>query len=115
MASLDRYHQTALEAYFEDECLTDLLTFVTYSDSLWDWTHVWPLLGLPHEDTVIREDQDKKKLHILGLKQAYHSYRQLLSQFLTDADRAGKYRITDDHYTRVALKVAKYLFEPKKP
>jgi len=39
----------------------------------------------------------------------------MLSQFLTDRERAGRYVITHAHYTRVALRMAKYLFEPKKP
>ncbi|KAF9522300.1 hypothetical protein CPB83DRAFT_118206 [Crepidotus variabilis] len=115
MGLLDHYHQSALEGYFADDCLTDLLTFVTYPDSLWDWIHVWPLLGLMHSETVEREESDRKKLHLLGLKQTYDSYRHILAQYLADETRAGRYHLVEAHYTRVALKVAKYLFEPKQP
>jgi len=115
MGSLDQYHFTTLQPYFEDEYLTDLLTFVTYSSRLWDWIHMWPLLGLPQSQTVEQEEKDRKGLHLMGLKQCYDKYRHTLADFLTDSKRAGVCVITKDHYTRVALKLAKYLFEPKKP
>lgn len=115
MTSLDQYHRVGLQAYLEDEYLTDLLTFVTYPTPLWDWIHVWPLLGLPQNQATGREDMDRKRLHIMGLKPQYDTYRHLLSDFLTDRERAEQYMLTNEHYARVALKIAKYLFEPKTP
>jgi hypothetical protein len=115
MTSLDQYHRAGLQAYQEDEYLCDLLTFVTYPNPLWDWIHVWPLLGLPQNQAAEREDTDRKRLHLMGLKPQYDPYRHILSDFLTDQERAGQYMVTKEYYTRVALKMAKYLFEPKKP
>lgn len=115
MTSLDQYHRSGLQAYLDDEYLTDLLTFVTYPNLLWDWIHVWPLLGLPQDQASEREDTDRKRLHLMGLKHQYDPYRHILSSFLTDGERAGQYVVTKEHYTRVALKMARYLFEPKKP
>jgi len=115
MTSLDQYHRASLQGYLEDEYLTDLLTFVTFPTPLWDWIHVWPLLGLAQNQATGREDTDRKRLHLMGLKAQHDQYRHILSGFLTDQERAGQYMLTKEHYTRVALKVAKYLFEPKKP
>lgn len=115
MSALDRFYLVELHSYFEDEFLIDLLTFVTYPNFLWDWVHMWPLLGLPQGEAFEREEVDRKRLHVMGLKQVHDPYRHMLAQFLTNHERAGKYVITKDHYTRVAMKVAKYLFEPKKP
>jgi hypothetical protein len=115
MLAWDQYLHAELEKYFADEYLTDLLTFVTYPHLLWDWIHMWPLLCLPQEETIEREEIDRQGLHLMGLKQTFDPYRHMLSQFLTDRERAGRYVITPAHYTRVALHMAKYLFEPKKP
>ncbi|KDR77817.1 hypothetical protein GALMADRAFT_245920 [Galerina marginata CBS 339.88] len=115
MLAWDQYLHAELKNYFADEYLTDLLTFVTYPHLLWDWIHMWPLLGLPQEQTVEQEEIDRRGLHLMGLKQTFDPYRHMLSQFLTDRERAGRYLITRSHYTRVALNIAKYLFEPKKP
>ncbi|KAF8878896.1 hypothetical protein CPB84DRAFT_1793757 [Gymnopilus junonius] len=95
--------------------LVHLLTFVTYPHLLWDWLHVWPLLAVPADETVEVEDMDRRGLYLMGLKQTFDPYRHMLSQFLTDKARAGRYVMAPAHYTRVALRIAKYLFEPKKP
>ena len=115
MHAWDQYLHSELSKYFSDEYLTDLLTFVTYPHLLWDWLHVWPLLGVPVEESVEREEADKRGLYLMGLKQIYDPYRHMMMQFLTDAARAGRYAMTPAHYTRVAFRIARYLFEPKKP
>jgi hypothetical protein len=110
-----QYLYSELKNYFTDACLIDLVTFVTYQNLLWNWIHVWPLLGIPFDETADKEAVDLKGLHLMGLKQQFDPYRHLLSQFLTDTTRAGIFFITSKHYTRVALRIVKYLFEPKKP
>ncbi|KAH9480031.1 hypothetical protein JR316_0006628 [Psilocybe cubensis] len=115
LRSWDQYLHNELSTYFADESLTDLLTFVTYPNLLWDWLHMWPLLGVPPPESLEKEAIDKRSLHLMGLKQVFDPYRHMLSQFLTDKDRAGRQVITRAHYTRVALRLAKYLFEPKTP
>ncbi|KAF8964897.1 hypothetical protein BDZ97DRAFT_822699 [Flammula alnicola] len=115
MHAWDQYLHAELKNYFADLCLTDLLTFVTYPNLLWDWIHMWPLLGLAQSDAIEKEEMDRRGLHLMGLKQIFDAYRHMLSQFLTDRERAGRYHLTSEHYTRVALRIAKYLFEPKKP
>jgi len=42
-------------------------------------------------------------------------YQHMLSQFLTDRDKSGQYRMKSEHYMQVVLRMTKYLFEPKKP
>jgi hypothetical protein len=101
--------------YFADDYMTNLLAFVTYPGHLWDWIHIWPLLGLPQCETNDKEAIDRRSLHLMGLKRMYDAYRHMLSQFLTDRDRSGQYRLKSEHYTQVALRMTKYLFEPKKP
>lgn len=115
LRSWDQYLHNELSTYFSDENLTNLLTFVTYPNLLWDWLHMWPLLGVPPPDSLDKEAIDKRCLHLMGLKQVFDPYRHMLSQFLTDKDRAGRHVITPSHYTQVALRLAKYLFEPKTP
>jgi hypothetical protein len=114
MRSWDRYLQQEVQTYFADDVLTDLLTFVTYPGHLWDWIHVWPLLGIPLSETNEKEAIDRGSFHLMGLKPIYDQYRRMLSQFLTDRDRSGRY-YKSEHYTQVALRVSKYLFEPKMP
>jgi len=111
----DHYLHAELKHYFADEYLTDLLVFATYPNLLLDWLHMWPLLGLPQHETIEREERDRRGLHLIGLKQTYDQYRHMLAQFLADRERAGKFVMTKQHYTRVALRIARYLFEPKKP
>jgi len=115
MRAWDQYLTTELKTYFADEYLTDLLTFVTYPHLLWDWMHMWPLLGVPQDEAQKKEDTDKEGLYLMGLKQTFDAYRHMLSQFLTDQTRSGEFIMTRTHYTRVALRIARYLFEPKKP
>jgi len=115
MQSWDKYLQQEVQTYFADDVLTDLLTFVTYPGHLWDWIHVWPLLGIPLSETSEKEAIDRGSLHLMGLRPIYDQYRRMLSQFLTDRDRSGRYHMKSEHYTQVALRVSKYLFEPKKP
>jgi len=54
-------------------------------------------------------------LYLMGLKPIYDMYRRMLSQFLMDRDRSGGYHMKSEHYTQVALRISKYVFEPKKP
>jgi RecA/RadA recombinase len=115
MLSWDQYLHAELKNYSADEYLMDLLAFVTYPHLLWDWIHVWPLLGLSHSETSEREGIDRRALHLTGLKQSFDAYRHMLSQFLADRDRSGRYAMTSNTYARVAFRITKYLFEPKRP
>jgi len=115
MRSWDKYLQQEVQKYFADDFLTDLLTFITYPGPLWDWIHVLPLLGIPLSETNEKEAIDRGSLHLMGLKPIYDPYRRMLSQFLTDRDRSGRYHMKSEHYTQVALRMLKYMFEPKKP
>jgi len=115
MRSWDGYLQKEVQNYFADDILTDLLTFVTYPGPLWDWIHVWPLLGIPLSETNDKEAVDRASLHLMGLKPIYDPYRHMLSQFLTDRERSGRYQMKSEHYTQAALRMSKYLFETKKP
>jgi len=115
LRSWDKYLHEEVKNYFVDNYMTDLLTFVTYPGLLWDRIHIWPLLGLPLSETDDREAIDKRSLHLMGLEQMYDVYRHMLSQFLRDRDRSGKYHMKSKHYTQVVLRMIKYLFEPKKP
>lgn len=115
MRSWDGYLQKEVQNYFADNFLIDLLTFVTYPGRLWDWIHVWPLLCIPLSETNEKEAVDRGSLHLMGLESIYDPYRRMLSQFLTDRDRSGRYQLKSEHYTQVALRMSKYLFEPKKP
>lgn len=116
MMAWDQYLHAELKTYSaDDEYLTDLLAFVTYPHLFWDWIHVWPLLGLSYNDSLEREDADRKALHLTGLKQPFDAYRHMLSQFLTNQERAGRHWVTHHVYARVAFRMTKYLFEPKRP
>ncbi|KAJ3509113.1 hypothetical protein NLJ89_g5385 [Agrocybe chaxingu] len=112
---LDQYLLNELKNYTPDEPLFDLLTFVTYPNLLWEWLHMWPLLGVPAAETAEREEVDRRSLCLMGLKQPFDQYRHILAGFLTDRGRAGRSTLDGGHYARVALKMARYLFEPKKP
>jgi len=114
MHSWDKYLQKEVRKYFVDDFLTDLLTFVTYPGRLWDWIHVWPLLGIPLSDTNEKEAIDRGSLHLMGLKPIYDPYRRMLFQFLTDRGQSGRYHMKSEHYTQVALQMSRYMFEPKK-
>jgi hypothetical protein len=59
------------------------------------------------------EDRDRKRLHLTGVKLAYDPYPHILLDFLTDQERAGQYMLTKEHYMAIALKMAKYLSNPK--
>ncbi|KAF8184234.1 hypothetical protein BJ912DRAFT_975450 [Pholiota molesta] len=116
MRAWDQYLHAELTHYFADDCLTALLTFVTYPNLLWDWIHVWPLLGLAAQpDALQAEARDRAGLHLTGLKQVFDAYRHMLAQFLTDRTRSGAHHLKDRHYTDVAIRMARYLCEPKKP
>jgi hypothetical protein len=115
MLAWDQYLHAELKCYSADEYLTDLLAFVTYPHLLWDWIHVWPLLGLSYIETSEREVTDRHALHLTGLKQSFDAYRHMLSLFLMNHDRSGRYVMTSHIYARVALRITKYLFEPKRP
>jgi len=115
LAAWGSYLLTELETYFIDENLSDLLVFATYPNLLWDWMHVWPLLGVPQHEAIEMEEKDRRSLHLMGLRQTFDQYRHMLAQFLTDRERSRQYSMTKQRYTRVALRIAKYLFEPKKP
>ncbi|KAF8157794.1 hypothetical protein B0H34DRAFT_706061 [Crassisporium funariophilum] len=62
MRSWDKYLQQEVEKYFAHDILMNLLTFVTYPSPLWDWIHVWPLLGVPLSETNEKEAFD---IHLL--------------------------------------------------
>jgi len=115
MIAWDQYLHAELKNYSADEYLTDLLAFVTYPHLLWDWIHVWPLLGLSYSEALEREEADRRALHLTGLKQSFDAYRHMLSLFLINHDRSGRYAMTSHIYARVALRITKYLFEPKRP
>lgn len=115
MHSWDQYLHAELKHYLANEHLAALLTFVTYPNPLWDWLHVWPLLGVAQANAGEKEDLDWRGLHLMGLKQVFDPYRHMVSQFLTDRQRVGRYCVTGALYTRIALQMAQYLFEPKKP
>jgi hypothetical protein len=115
MLAWDQYLHSELKSYSADEYLTDLLAFVTYPHLLWDWIHVWPLLGLSYNETSDREEADRHALHLTGLKQSFDAYRHMLSLFLNNRDRSGRYVMTSHIYARVAFRITKYLFEPKRP
>ncbi|KAF9476403.1 hypothetical protein BDN70DRAFT_882509 [Pholiota conissans] len=115
LRSWDQYLLGQLNIYFVDECLLDLLTFVTYPNLLWDWIHVWPLLGLSQSEALEKEQVDRASLYLMGLKQVFDAYRHMLSQFLTDPVRSGRFHLESRQYTNVALRMAKYLCQPKKP
>lgn len=104
--SWDGYLQKEVQNYFADDILTDLLTFVMYPGPLWDWIHGWPLLGIPLSETDDKEAVDRASLHLMGLKPIYDPYRHMLSQFLTDHERSGRYQMKSEHYTQVALRMS---------
>jgi hypothetical protein len=66
-------------------------------------------------ETNEKEGIDRGSLHLMELKSIFDPYRRMLSQFLTDHDRLGRYQMKSEHYTQVALHMSKYLFKPKKP
>jgi hypothetical protein len=115
MRSWGKYLQQEVQKYFADDFLMNLLTFATYPGPLWDWIHVWPFLGIPLSEVNEKEAIDRGSLHLMGLKSMYDPYRRMLSQFLMDRDRSGRYHMKSEHYAQVALRMSKYMFEPKKP
>ena len=96
-AFMGQYLQQEVQKYFADNFLTDLLTFVTYPRPLWSWIHIWPLLGIPLSETSYR----RGSLHFMELKSIYDPYQQMLSQFLMDRDRSGRYHMKSEHTHRL--------------
>ena len=99
----------------EAALLGDVLPLATYPGLLWDWAHVWPLLGVPPAAARALEEHDRNGLHVTGLRQTFDAYRHMLASFLGDERRAGGYVMGGVQYGRVAKRVARYLCEAKTP
>ncbi|PPQ85088.1 hypothetical protein CVT24_011918 [Panaeolus cyanescens] len=117
MNAWDQYLHNELKPYLSSPYLSSILVFLTYPSAapLWDWIHLPPLLGLKYDDSLAIVEKDREELHLLGLKTQHEPYRAMMAQFLTDRERADEYFVTKEMYADVAVKVAKYMFEPKQP
>ena len=106
---------SGMEYEEEDALLGDVLPLATYPGLLWDWAHVWPLLGVAPAAARALEEHDRDALHVTGLRQTFDAYRHMLAGFLGDERRAGGYVLGGVQYVRVAKRVARYLCEAKTP
>ncbi len=89
--------------------------FATYPGLLWDWAHVWPLLGVPPAAARALEERDRNALHVTGLRHTFDAYRHMFAGFWAMSEGAGAYVMGGVQYVRVAKRVARYLCEAKTP